>query len=62
MARPSKDPQIRINEILDATEPLFYAKGYYETAISDIAEKMGVAHGMIYYYLKLRILKSAYAP
>ena len=50
MARPTQDPQIRINEILDAAEPLFYAKGYHETAISDIAKKMGVAQGTIYYY------------
>lgn len=50
MARPPQDPQIRITEILDTAEPLFYAKGYHETAISDIAKKMGVAQGTIYYY------------
>ena len=50
MARPLQDPQIRINEILNTAEPLFYAKGYHETAISDIAKKMGVAQGTIYYY------------
>lgn len=52
MARPSQDPQIRINEILETAEPLFYSKGYHETAISDIVNKMGVAHGTIYYYFK----------
>lgn len=52
MARPPQDPQIRITEILNAAEPLFYSKGYYETAISDIAKKMGVAQGTIYYYFK----------
>jgi len=52
MARPLQDPQIRITEILNVAEPLFYSKGYQETAISDIAKKMGVAHGMIYYYFK----------
>lgn len=52
MARPAQDPQIRITEILNAAEPLFYSKGYYETAISDIAKKMGVAQGTIYYYFK----------
>ena len=50
MARPPQDPQIRINEILDAAEPLFYSQGYHETAISDIAKKLGVAQGTIYYY------------
>lgn len=52
MARPSQDPQIRIAEILDAAEPLFYANGYHETAISDIVKKMGVAQGTLYYYFK----------
>ncbi|CUH96673.1 hypothetical protein P22_2763 [Propionispora sp. 2/2-37] len=52
MARPQKDPKIRINEILDAVEPLFYAKGYHETSIADIVTSMGVAHGTIYYYFK----------
>lgn len=50
MARPTRDPQIRKNEILDTAEPLFYAKGYHETATSEIAKKMGVAEGTLYYY------------
>ncbi len=52
MARPSQDHQIRIREILDVAEPLFYAKGYHETAISDIVKKMGIAKGTFYYYFK----------
>ncbi len=52
MARTPQDPQIRINEILDAAEPLFSANGYRKTTISDIAKKMGVAQGMLYYYFK----------
>ncbi len=52
IARPPQDPQIRIAEILDAAEPLFYANGYHETAISDIVKKMGVAQGTLYYYFK----------
>lgn len=52
MARPPQDPQIRIKEILDTAYPLFYEKGYNETAISDITKKMGVAQGTIYYYFK----------
>ncbi|MBP2628432.1 MAG: transcriptional regulator, TetR family [Firmicutes bacterium] len=52
MARPPQDPQIRITEILNAAEPLFYSKGYQETAIGDIAKKMGVAYGVVYYYFK----------
>ncbi len=52
MARPPQDPQLRITEILNAAEPLFYSKGYQETSISDIVTNMGVAHGTIYYYFK----------
>ena len=52
MARPHQDPEIRINEILDAADQLFFTKGYYATTISDIAKKMGVAQGMLYYYFK----------
>lgn len=52
MARTPQDPQIRINEILDAADHLFFTKGYQATTISDIAKKMGVAQGMLYYYFK----------
>lgn len=52
MARTPQDPQIRINEILDAADHLFFTKGYQSTTISDIAKKMGTAQGMLYYYFK----------
>ncbi|HWR39570.1 MAG TPA: TetR/AcrR family transcriptional regulator [Patescibacteria group bacterium] len=52
MARPTQDPQIRIQEILNTAQSLFYEKGYHQTAISDIAHQMGVAQGTIYYYFK----------
>jgi AcrR family transcriptional regulator len=52
MARTPQDPQIRITEILDTAEHLFSDKGYRGTTISDIAKKMGVAQGMLYYYFK----------
>lgn len=50
MARPPQDPQLRINEILDAAETLFYKRGYQPTMISDIVKKIGVAQGTFYYY------------
>ena len=50
MARPQEDPQIRINEILDAAEMLFYDRGYHQTMISDIVKKIGAAQGTFYYY------------
>lgn len=52
MARTPQDPQVRINEIIDAADHLFFTKGYHATTISDIAKKMGVAQGMLYYYFK----------
>lgn len=50
MSRPPQDPQIRINEILDVVEALFYKRGYRTTMISDIVKKIGVAQGTFYYY------------
>ena len=52
MARITKDPMVRMTEILDAAEELFYARGYHETAISDIVKSIGVAQGTFYYYFK----------
>lgn len=52
MPRPKQDPQIRINEILDAAEALFHKRGYQKTMIGDIVKKVGVAHGTFYYYFK----------
>ena len=52
MARITKDPQVRMAEILDTAEELFYAKGYHETQIADIVKKIGVAQGTFYYYFK----------
>ena len=52
MARITKDSMVRMTEILDAAEELFYARGYHETAISDIVKSIGVAQGTFYYYFK----------
>lgn len=52
MARITKDPVVRMAEILDAAEEIFYARGYHETAISDIVKSIGVAQGTFYYYFK----------
>ena len=52
MARIIKDTQVRMAEILDATEELFYTNGYHETAIRDIVKSIGVAQGTFYYYFK----------
>lgn len=50
MARVSKDPEVRKQEILDAAMILFYEKGYEHTSMTDIANKVGVAQGLCYRY------------
>jgi len=52
MARITKDPQVRIAEIIDAAEMLFNTHGYQETQVSDIVKAVGVAQGTFYYYFK----------
>ena len=50
MARVSKEPQERRQEILDTAMRLFYEKGYERTSIADIAGAMNVAQGLCYRY------------
>ena len=50
MARITKDPVVRSNEIIDAAEQLFYSVGYDETSVSDIVKAVGVAQGTFYNY------------
>lgn len=54
MSRITKDPQIRMVEIIDAAEDLFNAHGYQETQISDIVKAIGVSQGTFYYYFKAK--------
>jgi len=48
--RISKDPEVRREEFIDAAESLFEEKGYDETSVSDIVNKVGVAQGTFYHY------------
>ena len=52
MARITKDPEVRRNELMDAAERLFLEKGYDHTSASDIIRAVGVAQGTFYYYFK----------
>ncbi len=54
MARTVKDPQERRIEFLDTSVELFNEKGYYNTSVEDICERMGVAKGLFYYYFKTK--------
>lgn len=49
MARPvKKSPEQWSSEIMSAAEELFLSKGYEETTVTDIMEKVGGAKGMFY--------------
>ncbi len=52
MARVTKDPELRREELIDTAEGLFARKGYEETSIADIVKKAKVAQGTFYYYFK----------
>ena len=45
-----KDANERKNEILDAAEELFAAKGYEATSTGDILDRVGIARGTLYYH------------
>jgi AcrR family transcriptional regulator len=42
----------RREEILDAAEKVFAAKGFHETGIADIAAELGIGHGTFYRYFE----------
>lgn len=53
MARPvKKQPLEWEKEILDAAKFLFLSKGYEETSVSDIMERVGGAKGMFYRFFE----------
>lgn len=52
MARISKPPEERREEILDAAAKLFSLKGVNETSVNEIVREVGVAQGLFYYYFK----------
>ena len=47
-----KDANERKNEILDAAEELFAARGYEETSTGDILDRVGIARGTLYYHFR----------
>lgn len=52
MARITKEPEERKNEILDAAIGLFTDNGFENTSVSDIVRKLNIAQGTFYYYFK----------
>lgn len=47
-----KEAQERKNEILDAAERLFKAKGFDHTSTGDILSEVGIARGTLYYHFQ----------
>ncbi|MCH7520176.1 MAG: TetR/AcrR family transcriptional regulator [Candidatus Marinimicrobia bacterium] len=52
LARVLKEYDERKNEFLDAAQQLFYTRGYEQTSVNAILEKVGVAKGTFYHYFK----------
>lgn len=52
MARTSKSPEERRQEIIDTAFRLFTENGYEQTTVRDIVSDIGVAQGLFYYYFK----------
>ncbi len=50
--RIAKDGEVRKQELIDAALDLFADKGYDNTSINDIIDKVGVTKGAFYYYFK----------
>ncbi|QIK57235.1 TetR/AcrR family transcriptional regulator [Erysipelothrix sp. HDW6A] len=47
-----KDSALRKQEIVDGALRLFVDQGYEQTSVSQIAKKIGVAKGLVYYYFE----------
>ena len=47
-----KEAEVRKEEILDAAETLFAAKGFDNTSTGDILDAVGIARGTLYYHFK----------
>lgn len=52
IGRKAKDPEIRKQEIIDSAEALFTEKGYDQTSVTDITDRVGLSHGAFFYYFK----------
>ena len=47
-----KEAEVRNEEILDAAETLFAAKGFDNTSTGDILDAVGIARGTLYYHFR----------
>lgn len=51
-ANDRKPREERWEELLSAAADIFYEKGYDATSLQDIADRVGILKGSIYYYIK----------
>lgn len=54
MARISKTPEARRQELIEAAKALFVERGYERTTVGDIVKRVGVAQGLFYYYFRAK--------
>jgi AcrR family transcriptional regulator len=54
--RITKEPEIRRQEIIDQARILFETRGISKTSMTEIAQKVGVAKGLVYYYFSSKEL------
>jgi AcrR family transcriptional regulator len=54
MPRSTKAASDRRLEFINAAEALFNEKGFENTSVDDIVQRVGVAKGLFYYYIKSR--------
>ena len=52
MARISKPPEERRQELIQTARELFISQGYEKTMVGDIVRQVGVAQGLFYYYFR----------
>ena len=52
MARISKTPEERRQELIETARVLFMSQGYEKTMVGDIVRQVGVAQGLFYYYFR----------
>jgi AcrR family transcriptional regulator len=50
MSKTAKKPASRQNEFITVAQELFNEKGFENTSVDDIVNRMGVAKGLFYYY------------
>jgi TetR/AcrR family fatty acid metabolism transcriptional regulator len=62
-AAPSAAPDDRKKQILKAAVLVFADKGYHGTRISDVADRAGVAYGLVYHYFgnKEQLLRNIFS-